>query len=106
MLPEIPLVDIQIDAQSICIFSPVEDGIPADEYRISIYDRTGGKIFNTSLDGENCTSVGSSFSQYECAPFTVSVNATNVAGFSVNETILMNDAEGDVCSCINSRGWY
>ena len=96
--------------EKICISSPVDDGIPADNYTVSIYDVSGGQIYyNESLESQNdsmlCTSVGSRLQQSVCAPFTLRVDALNSAGNSTNEKIL-NDSQSNVCSCINEAGKY
>ena len=106
MLPEIPIVEVDKEMEEICILLPEADGISADKYEISIYDISGGRTFSTVLySNENCTTVDSSFQPPECAPFTVSVNATNSAGFSdVNQTILYDDERSNLCVCIKKQG--
>ena len=113
MLPEPPVLTVDIENYEICTLLYGENENPPDSYSIIVYDITGETIFldsiNATLNSSTCISIYNVTNEYpgECAPLLVSVSAVNMFG-QVETTASIDygnmTSTGDVCSCLNESG--
>ena len=107
VLPEPPIVEVDEEFNRICFYSSKVEGILLDHFEITIYDRTGEQTFIAGSNSmTNCTIVDSNlFQSHLCAPFLVSVKASNSFGFSVtNSTVNEGVTNGNTCLCLENHG--
>ena len=85
---------------------PDNSNVPVDNYLVTVSDISGSETYSATVSNPICMSAETSFQFPECAPFVVSVNATNSAGFSNTSKRITLDEEGDICSCVKKRGIF